>query len=569
MDIPGLLQMKKHSLKKQKYYLLGLLIIVIFGSFLRLYKIDHLPIQLGHDEVTQLYDAISIKETGKDIYGEKLPFIFRSVNDFKPPFYTYASLLPLLIFGWQDLTIKIIGVFFGIMIIPAMYFFTQRLLLDQKIAIIAAFLTAIAPFEIFYSRKSFESGAGIFASLLGFGFLLSYINNKRHRWYFLVGSVILAFGLYTYFSHALIIPILYISFIILYHQKLELFNIKLSKYVLFGIVSFLLISLPLIRFIFTDPNSINRSEAVIIIQDPALGKKINEIPTTDPNFSIKKDLVIARYSINRYLSQFDPYFIFGNGLDLTNTDPIDSGLLYFFQLPLLLIGIITITRNKKLIYQKRFIIMWILIGAMPSGLTFEAHSPHRIIMVFTMLDLISAYGLYQLWLWVCRFKRPLLNRLFLSFIAILIIWNASYFATLYTINYAFDKSEYLQYPLADVARFAWSQHDNYNLIIFDPTMGEYAPFVATGAYYYLAYYGHYSPLLMQQELRLGNQKIRETLFDKFDIREVNWGGDMELKGDLVISSPWSLSPTGSWHQKIIHTFYYYDGKPAFYAVAVN
>ena len=60
-----------------------LLIIVALGSFLRFYKLSYFPIHLNHDEVTQLYDAISIARTGKDIYGNKLPFIFPSVNDFK------------------------------------------------------------------------------------------------------------------------------------------------------------------------------------------------------------------------------------------------------------------------------------------------------------------------------------------------------------------------------------------------------------------------------------------------------------------------------------------------------
>ena len=60
-----------------------LFIIILLAAFLRFYRLAEFPIQLSHDEVPQLYDAISIAQTGKDIYGSFLPFMFRSINDFK------------------------------------------------------------------------------------------------------------------------------------------------------------------------------------------------------------------------------------------------------------------------------------------------------------------------------------------------------------------------------------------------------------------------------------------------------------------------------------------------------
>src|SRR3989344_8994935 len=144
-----------------------LLLIIALGGFLRLYRLADFPVQLNHDEISQLYDAISIAQTGKDIYVNFLPTIFPSINDFKSPFYTYATAFVYLIVGNHEWIIKVPGVVFGILIIPAVFWFTLLLTKQSKVALSASFFTAIAPFEIFFSRKSFENIAGIFLLLIG------------------------------------------------------------------------------------------------------------------------------------------------------------------------------------------------------------------------------------------------------------------------------------------------------------------------------------------------------------------------------------------------------------------
>ena len=104
-----------------------LLLIILLGAFLRFYKLEDYPIQLNHDEVSQIYDAISIATTGKDIYGNFMPVIFESVHDFKSPFYTYITSLFYLIFGGGETTIRLPGALFGTLIILAIYFFTYKI----------------------------------------------------------------------------------------------------------------------------------------------------------------------------------------------------------------------------------------------------------------------------------------------------------------------------------------------------------------------------------------------------------------------------------------------------------
>ena len=116
-----------------------LIVIFIVAVFLRFYKLAEYPIHLGHDEVSQLYDAISVAETGKDIYGNQLPFIFKSVSDFKPPFYTYATVIAYKIFGWQDVTIRVTGALFGTLMVLGVYFFVHEFIKKKEIALTGAF----------------------------------------------------------------------------------------------------------------------------------------------------------------------------------------------------------------------------------------------------------------------------------------------------------------------------------------------------------------------------------------------------------------------------------------------
>lgn len=523
---------------------------------MRFYQLAEYPIHLNHDEITQLYDAISIAQTGKDIYGNFLPFIFSSVGDFKPPFYTYITSLFYFLSGWSELTIRLPGAIFGVLIIPAVYFFTQKFLSSRGIALIAAFFTAIAPFEIYFSRKSFENGAGIFLMLTGFLCLLNYFTNKKPRWLYLA-SLVFAAGMYTYFSHAIIIPLLITVFIFIYRNY---FSSKLSSYFL-PIVFFITLISPLIFMILTNPDVRYRSQTVFISQDVALGHQLELGKTNNlvTNFLLQGSIILS-YSFDRYLRQFDPIYLFSNGLDLTNQGLLGSGPLLLVQFPFLIFGIISLLKNPNQQRAKKFIATWILIGMLPSAFTFESHSPHRVAMVFTMLNIISAVGLYYFLKSIRHFKQY-----FLSTLALVLLLNLVFFLHIYFVNFPFEKSHYLQYPFKEVAKFAWSEYPNFETIVFDPQFGDTAPFIGTGAHYYLAYYGHYSPKKFQENFHKGSNP-REVIFDKFSIRQVYWPADKDKKNTLFIVSIWSVPLDTVDPSKIIKRFNFYNGKLAFYAI---
>lgn len=532
-----------------------LILITIFGLVLRFYRLSDFPVQLNHDEVSQLYDAISIAQTGKDIYGNFLPTIFPSVNDFKSPFYTYATSVTYFILGDREWIIRIPGVVFGILIIISSYFFVLRLLDNQKIALLSAFLVSTSPSEIFFSRKSFENIAGVFFMITAFYFLLTYLKKNKNIRFLYIAATLMAAGMYTYFSHAIIIPLLLAIFFLIFKN-----NFSLSRKRFFLLCSFwILLIIPLLLIVFTNPGSRYRSQTVFITQDVDLGKHIGYT---------NKYKEILDFTFNRYLDQFNPIYIFGNGLDFTNQGLLGMGLLFLIELPFLILGIIYLVKLRGFEKEKKFILAWVLVGMLPSGLTFEAYSPHRSIMVFTMLDIISAIGVYSFLKILESFKGRLsfARKVILSISVLLFFANFIYFIHLYIINFPFEKSQYIQYPFKQVAEFAWSQYQNFDSIVFDPQFGDVEPQIGVGAHYYFAYFGHVPPTKFQKEYKVGS-KPREVIFDKFSIRKVYWPTDKDLKNTLVIASPWSVPENDiKEKEKIIKKFYFYNGKLAFYAI---
>lgn len=532
----------------------------MLGVVLRLWGLQQYPIHLSHDEVSQAYDAISIAQTGKDIYGNFLPTIFRSVGDYKSPFYTYATALVYLLIGNYEWMIRVVGVVFGILIIPAVFWFTFKLTKESKMAFFAAFFTAISPSEIHFSRKSFESGAGIFFLLIAFTCFLTYLEaQKRSKWLYL-GVIFSAFGMYTYFSHAIIIPLMIVVFILIFRKKI---NWSFKKYL--PVLSFwVILILPLMMIILTNPSSKYRSQNVFITQDRILENQINLIDKEGlPLAQFLRLKTIVDFSFNRYLEQFNPVYLFGNGLGLTNQGMIDIGPLLFLQLPLLLIAFLYLVKREKFSHAYKLFGAWIALGVLPSGLTFEAFSPHRMVIVFTLLSILTGIGAYWLWQKINNLK--LLKIIIILILATALVLDEIYFIHIYFVNNPYEKSQYIQYPFKQIAEFAWSEHENYDLIVFDPLFGEDAPFVAPATQYYLAYFGNYPPAKFQKEYRTGS-KERETIFDKFSIRKIDWIEDQHLKNNLVIGSSWSLPIQSIDKSKIIKIFYSYDGKPAFYAV---
>src|SRR3990167_9133929 len=135
-------------MNKIKFLLVG---IFLLGTILRFFQLGKTPIGLEWDEVALGYDAYSILKTGKDQYGNFLPLTFRSLDDYKPPLYTYLTAISIWIWGWNDFAVRFTGAFLGTLAVLTTYGMMYMLFNKKSLDILSAFFLSISPWHILFS----------------------------------------------------------------------------------------------------------------------------------------------------------------------------------------------------------------------------------------------------------------------------------------------------------------------------------------------------------------------------------------------------------------------------------
>lgn len=476
------------------FFLFFYILSFLFLSF----RIIDVPPGINGDEAAIGYNAALVAREGHDQSGRFLPLFVSAFNltDWKQPITFYSTVLAFKLFDISYAVLRQVSVVI--------------------ILISATFFLFLGLFFLFKFQKINKKFLGILSSFF------------------------LALSMYFYTAHTIIVPLILLSFALIF-RKYILIDIKKYLFLLFWWV---ILVIPLLLIIMTNPQIRFRASSVSIFQDINLGKKN-----------------IFEYSADKFLDQLTPSYLFGNGLDLTYQGPIDMGPLMFIQLPLVILGIIYMVKNPKLKLYWIFLISITLIAMVPAAISFEKFSPHRSETAFVILSIFSAFGLHFFGR-ILKFKNQFLNYGILAGVVTLFILNFIYFVSMYTVNYPYEKSQNLHYPFKQISQFAWSKYWEFDSIIIDPKYGQHAPSGAVAVQYYLAYYGNYKPDKLQKELQI---KTDGMAFDKFSIRGVNWASDKDLKNTLIFASPWSL-PLDFDKSKIIKTFNFYDGQLAYFAI---
>ena len=137
-------------------------LILILAFALRFWQLGKIPLSLDWDEVSNAYNAYSILKTGRDEYGKILPLYNRSFDDYKPPAYMYLNVPAVAIFGLTPFAARLPSAILGFLTIPALYFLVKRLVKDEKVALMSAFLLAISPWHMQFFRVGFDKKVGVF-----------------------------------------------------------------------------------------------------------------------------------------------------------------------------------------------------------------------------------------------------------------------------------------------------------------------------------------------------------------------------------------------------------------------
>ena len=399
-------------------------LIIVLSIILRFTNLAAIPVGFNDDEAAFGYNAYSIAKTAKDEWGRFLPFpAFESFGDWKLVGYLYLTVLAQQFLGVNEFATRFPSALFGVLTVIVTYFLANRLF-DKKIAIVSSLLLATSPWHIVASRNAFESDLlSFFITLAVFLFLLS-LASKR---YFVFSLLTFIVSFYFYRSAWIFVPP-YVAFLLYsFRHDLRRLQINFTKV---GVLIFLLI-LPLIPLssTFRGQSRFFQESFIAGIQRVGINNEINEkrgvcqnhLPVVFCTFAYNKYLVLASTYINNYLSNLSPktYFDMANPLGFQSF--MSRSAFYFFELPLILSGIILLLKQKN--PAAKILIPWLLLSPVGAAIAGSGNFG-RINLIMPAPQIIASYALISL---LSIPKSKLLKTVFISASTIIIFASFSKF----------------------------------------------------------------------------------------------------------------------------------------------
>jgi mannosyltransferase len=137
-----------------------LLAIVLVGSFLRIYLLGALSI--WYDE---MFSIVVAKNSLSGVVTAA------ATSDVHPPLYYFLLHYWILAFGESDVVIRLLSAIFGIFAIPMVYL-VGRTIFSEEIGLVAAFVTAVSPLNVYYSQEARMYSLLVLLTLLSMYFFI-------------------------------------------------------------------------------------------------------------------------------------------------------------------------------------------------------------------------------------------------------------------------------------------------------------------------------------------------------------------------------------------------------------
>ncbi|QQG42216.1 MAG: glycosyltransferase family 39 protein [Candidatus Woesebacteria bacterium] len=366
--------------------ILVLLGIVIMGLFLRVYRITELP--MYGDELTIALDTYSIMKTGMDSTGTKLPVTFQ-MGSGRPGGYIYASVPFVYIFGPTEWGVRSLSILSSLGIMLLMYFLGKKLF-DEKIGLIASFITSISLWDIYLARGGFEAHFALFLALFG---IVSYLYGKYIPW-----AVAWGLTIFTYPTFKLTLPLMFLVLIWFGEFKKviknKFFIISVIILAVFGglAINETFKGLSEQRFLTINILSdINNREQIIQLNNAE--RTFSTLPVFLKPVFFNKPFEYAHILLDSYGENLSPSFLYLRGDRNPVHNPGEWGMFYLAELPLLIIGLIILWNREK---RKLILIgLWILITPLATMLLGQTHGLRNALMLPPFI-LLASFALSNL-----------------------------------------------------------------------------------------------------------------------------------------------------------------------------
>ncbi len=408
-----------------------LILILILAALLRIWRLDLVPVSLFGDEVDVGYHAFSILKTGRDYLGNFLPINVHSLADVKPAFYSYMTIPTVAIFGISPYGVRLPAALFGILGVWFFYLFVNKMTENTSLALLSAFLLAISPWHLQYSRWGAEMGAMMAFYLIGVFFFLKSLLNSR---WLILSAVFLGLSIWAYHGAKVFIPISLLAMSIIWRKRI----IRIPKsHLIWSSLGLMLLVFPI--FLSSLFGGINRFGSTSIFnKDEIISKVTSELQYHSGQFSFAYELLhnrIISWSnilIANYLHSFSFDFLFINGDSNPRHNLSGGGEFYKFQLPFLIVGLIFLALKKLDQKIKIFLIIWLLSAPLPSVLTEDGgNHASRLFFLLPILIFLISMGIYYSW----ESFRGIYRQLFVVIITIVALTSFIFYQHNYWVHY--------------------------------------------------------------------------------------------------------------------------------------
>lgn len=562
-----------------------LLLILILAAFLRLWRIDQIPVSLFGDELDVGYHAYSILKTGKDYSGNFMPLHFHSFAEWRTPLYLYSAVPTVAIFGISPLGVRLPATVFGILGVWFFYLLVKVFTKKENLSLLSAFLLAISPWHIQYSRAGFEV-TQMLALYLG-GIYFFYRAVKENGKYLIPAAFLLALTPWVYSTAKFFLPFTLLVIFSIWFKELKKIP---AKQIVISFLVFVVVALPITlstlfgggtaRFqnlsIFTDPTTIPEIGSDRLqdarVRDP--GVQLGIQPSLVDRIFHNKIISWSGIFFRNYLQSFSTNFLFIKG-DLNLRHSVGDGELYRFDIIFLLLGIVFFLTRPIDRKVKLFLFLWLITAPVPAALTRDGGT-HATRLFFLLPVLISIVAMGVMYCWEVLKKY---RKIFLFSYSLVLFVSFAFYQHQYWFHYPWSSERWWHAGFKEAVQAIKEVENQYQRIII--TTASEPPWI-----FFLALYS-YPPQKWQEQNPLPKEELKwfgkVSHLDKFyfgtaplDEEGIYGLAEMLSRDTLYLASAKEFDANYireperiPMNLKLIKAIAYPSGEPVFYLFTLN
>ena len=491
--------------RKRANYIV-LLLIFLVAVFLRFYQLDQVPNGLHIDEAISGVNGNFLLHTGRDSNNGKWPLQTEVFGDYNPTGYAYLTIIPIKYWGLNEFSTRFPGALLGSLTVFASYFLAFSIFKSQKVGLLSAFLVAVSPWHIVFSRSSEQTLVALFFVVLGFALVFLNLGNKKPI-FLILGVLSLGISLFMYFTPRVFVPLMFFTVLVLFFGPW--YREKNTKHRNFLLCSLLFLVIIVAFLIFGIKGSDNRFNQVsifgslgtkLIMEEQIREDGISGTSVKETRFFHNKLVNYSSSFISNYIEYYSSSFLFTTG-GLPIWFRVEGmGLLYLVELPFIFMGfaILAVSKNKI----NKVPLLWLLIAPVTAAITIDdIPNIRRSFLMFPMLEILSAFGFIN----ILKNRKKLLKKFIILFVAILFIYSFLYFFHLYFVHSPVHKNWYRNEGFGEMVSTVKKSYNDVDNVIVTKSAG--------GIYPLVLFYMNYDP---KTYLKEGSSKDREyTGFGKF------------------------------------------------------